>query len=100
MPQLTLCFKEKIIDIFHLEEAPITIGRDEDNTYVIDSLAIAPKQLKISIHQNKVIVESLSEQYPVFINGEEISKIALHQNDQIILQKLPLSKSKLINGMF
>lgn len=87
MPQLTLCFKEKIIDIFHLDEKPITIGRDEDNTFVIDSLAIAPKQLKVSTYQHKFIVESLSEQFPIFVNGEEVSKIALHQNDQIILQK-------------
>jgi RNase P/RNase MRP subunit p29 len=87
MAQLTLCFKEKVIEVFDLDETPVTIGRDENNTYVIDSLAVAPKQLKVSSSRHKFIIENTSIQFPAYINGEQLNKISLNQGDKINLQK-------------
>ena len=87
MAQLTLFFKEKPIDTFLLDEEPVTIGRDNKNTFIIDSLAIAPEQLIINIEGDHYIIECCSEQFPCYLNGEVIVKTRLHHEDEIRLKK-------------
>ena len=87
MAQLTLFFKEKPIDTFLLDEKPVTIGRDSKNTFVIDSLAIAPEQLVITIEGDHYVIESCSEQFPCQLNGEAIKRTRLHHEDKISLKK-------------
>ncbi|MEO1888807.1 MAG: hypothetical protein ABGX33_02685 [Cycloclasticus sp.] len=45
MAKLTLFFNNRPIEVFHLEQEISTIGRDDANTFVIDSLAVAPSHI-------------------------------------------------------
>jgi len=87
MAQLTLFFKDKLIETFQLDEEPVTLGRDESNTFVIDSLAVAPEQLAISMEDEHYIIENFSEQFPCYLNGELVMKTILHHEDTINLKK-------------
>ncbi|PCH86124.1 MAG: phosphopeptide-binding protein [Piscirickettsiaceae bacterium] len=87
MAKLTLHFKNKAVKVFRLDEGNSTIGRDPSNTFTIDSLAVAPTHLTISFENNQFYIESLSEQFPSFINGKSIQKHPLQQSDRIVLTK-------------
>jgi len=87
MAKLTLFFNNKAIDVFHLEESVSTIGRDASNTFVIDSLAIAPTHLKIMFIANEYFIESLSEQFPTLLNNQSIRRETIHQGDKISIGK-------------
>lgn len=87
MAQLTLCFKKKSLDVFQLDKNINTIGRESDNDFIIDSLAVACKQLSVSVSNHRYMVENLSEQFPVHLNGDLITKQYLHDGDKISLSK-------------
>jgi pSer/pThr/pTyr-binding forkhead associated (FHA) protein len=87
MAKLTLFFNNKPIEVFHLEQEISTIGRDISNTFVIDSLAIAPTQLKITYIADEYFIESVSEQFPVLINEKQVSRQSLNQSDTIHIGK-------------
>jgi len=88
MAKLTLFFKEKIVEVFHLlEDETVTIGRDTSNTFSIDSLAIAPTHLTISFEGNQYYIESVTEQFKSLINGKPIKKQPLQQGDRVQMAK-------------
>jgi pSer/pThr/pTyr-binding forkhead associated (FHA) protein len=87
MAKLTLFFNSKPIEVFQLEQNTSTIGRDPDNTFIIDSLAIAPTHLKVTRVANEYFIESVSEQFPTFINGQLIQKEAIKKGDKINIGK-------------
>lgn len=87
MAKLTLHFKNKVVKVFRLDEGNSTIGRDSNNTFTIDSLAVAPTHLTVSFENNQFYIESVSEQFPSFIDGKLVQKHALQQSDRITLAK-------------
>lgn len=87
MAKLTLFFNSKPIEVFQLEQNTSTIGRDPDNTFIIDSLAIAPTHLKVTRVANEYFIESVSEQLPTFINGQPIQKEVIKKGDKINIGK-------------
>lgn len=74
MAKLTLFFNSKPIEVFQLEQNTSTIGRDPDNTFIIDSLAIAPTHLKVTWVANEYFIESVSEQFPTLLMGSQFKK--------------------------
>jgi len=88
MAKFTLFFKGKIVEVFHLlEDDTVTIGRDVTNTFSIDSLAIAPTHLTVSFEGNQYYIESVTDQFPSFIDGKPIKKQPLQQGDRVRLAK-------------
>ena len=88
MAKLTLFFKDKIVEVFHLiEDGSVTIGRDTSNTFSIDSLAVAPTHLAVSFEGNQYYIESTTEQFASFINGKPIKKQPLQQGDRVQMAK-------------
>jgi len=83
MSKLTLFFNNKTIDTFYLEQTISTVGRDASNTFIIDSLAVAPQHFKISLIEDEYFIESLSQQFPTFINGEPIHRKFINYGDKI-----------------
>ncbi len=93
MAKLTLFFNNTPIDTFHLEEEVSTIGRAESNTFIIDSLAIAPEHLKITLIADDYFIESLSEQFPTFLNSQPVQREKIQHADSIQIGKHSLSFS-------
>ena len=87
MAKLTLFFNNKPIDVFHLENSVSTIGRDSSNTFVIDSLAIAPTQLKISRHSDGYIIENTSNQFPCMMGTQVLARQKVSSGEKITLGK-------------
>jgi len=94
MAKLTLFFNNKPIEVFQLKKPVSTIGRDTSNTFVVDSLAIAPSQFKISYIANEHVIESLSEQFPTQVNDEKITRQIIRQSDKIKIGKHTLTYSQ------
>ncbi|MCG8486300.1 MAG: FHA domain-containing protein [Chromatiales bacterium] len=91
MPKLTLSFKGRVIDVFHLEADSTKIGRDPDCTIAIDSLAIAPLQATITEAGDVYRLEAEDEAFPVLVNHEKTEEINLHHGDVIQIGKHTLT---------
>ncbi|MEH6503430.1 MAG: FHA domain-containing protein [Cycloclasticus sp.] len=87
MAKLTLYFNNRPVDVFHLDGDVFSIGREASNTFVIDSLAIAPSHIKVSHLSGKYFIENLSEQFPTSIDNKLVRRQLLHQGDVIKLGK-------------
>tara|TARA_R110002111_G_scaffold77334_3_gene122816 strand:+ start:18792 stop:19418 length:627 start_codon:yes stop_codon:yes gene_type:complete len=87
MAKLTLFFNNKPIDVFHLENAVSTLGRDPSSTFLIDSLAVAPMQLKISRHSGGYIIENMSDQFPCAIDKRTLTRQKIMSGEKITLGK-------------
>jgi pSer/pThr/pTyr-binding forkhead associated (FHA) protein len=94
MPKLTLTFKGRVMDVFHLEDAVTRIGRDPDCAISIDSLAIAPHQVTISTLQDGYLLEAQDEEFPVLVNHERTEKVPLYHGDIIQIGKHTLTFSE------
>ncbi|MCG8068666.1 MAG: FHA domain-containing protein [Candidatus Thiodiazotropha taylori] len=91
MPKLTLSFKGRVIDVFHLEADSTKIGRDPDCAISIDSLAIAPLQATITESGDVYRLEAQDEEFPVLVNHEKTEEINLHHGDVIQIGKHTLT---------
>jgi hypothetical protein len=88
MAKLTVFFKDKIIHSELFENGIVHIGRDETNDLTIDSLAVAPAHAAIVIRDDGgSTITQLNDDFPLIINGENIKKCNLNNNDMITLGK-------------
>lgn len=75
MAKLTLSFKDRILKVFTLTSDTTKIGRDKNCTIPIDSLAIEPQHAIVRTDKpNSFVVEPISEQTVILVNGSEISE--------------------------
>jgi len=100
MPKLTLFFNNKAIDTFNLDQTVSTVGRDLSNTFCIDSLAVAQQHFKISLIEDRYVIESLSEQFPTLINGKTIQQQVITSGEEISLGKHTILLSNTENQDF
>ncbi|MCU7906439.1 MAG: FHA domain-containing protein [Candidatus Thiodiazotropha sp. (ex Epidulcina cf. delphinae)] len=92
MPKLTLSFKGRVIDVFHLESGETHIGRNEDCGIMIDSLAVAPVQAVITQNQGEVYrLQALDETFPILVNHQKAQQTQLHHGDVIQVGKHTLA---------
>lgn len=87
MPKVNLTFKGRLIDSYHLGEEETTIGRDNDCSIVIDSLAIAPKHLVIKAGADGYSVTALDEEYPLLLNQQKIETATVEHGDVLQIGK-------------
>ncbi|MES9940137.1 MAG: FHA domain-containing protein [Candidatus Thiodiazotropha sp. 6PLUC2] len=91
MPKLTLSFKGRVIDVFHLQPGSTDIGRDSDCAVAIDSLAIAPLQATIIDDGSDYRLKARDDDFPVLVNHEQTEEINLHHGDVIQIGKHTLA---------
>jgi pSer/pThr/pTyr-binding forkhead associated (FHA) protein len=95
MAKLTLSFKGRVIDVFHIKSEKTKIGRDEDCTIPIDSLAIAPVQVVITRNDDQsYLLQAQEEAFPVLVNHEKTEETLLNHGDVIQVGKHTLSFSE------
>jgi pSer/pThr/pTyr-binding forkhead associated (FHA) protein len=88
MAKLTLTFKGRVIDVFHLERDKTVIGRNEDCTIPIDSLAVAPTHAEITGNDDEgYLLQALEKDFPVLVNHEMTEETALNHGDVIQIGK-------------
>lgn len=93
MAKLTLSFKGRLLSVHHLDERPVTIGREPDCGIRIDSLAIAPRHAELVPTDTGFLLLGLDSDYPVFLNNEQVDQATLHHRDEVQLGKHTLSYS-------
>jgi pSer/pThr/pTyr-binding forkhead associated (FHA) protein len=92
MAKLTLTFKGHVMDVFHIEKNQTVIGRNQDCTIPIDSLAIAPAHAMITcIEDQKYLLKALDKEFPVLVNHETVEAAPLHHGDVIQIGKHTLA---------
>ncbi|MEW8187657.1 MAG: FHA domain-containing protein [Candidatus Thiodiazotropha endolucinida] len=92
MAKLTLSFKGRVIDVFHIERDKTEIGRNDDCTIPIDSLAIAPVQAVITRNDDQsYLLQAQEEAFPVLVNHEKTEQTTLNHGDVIQVGKHTLS---------
>ncbi len=92
MAKLTLSFKGRVIDVFHIEDEKTRIGRDEDCTISIDSLAIAPLQVVITrADDHSYRLKAMDEAFPILVNHEKAEETTLSHGDVIQVGKHTLT---------
>ncbi|MEN8165936.1 MAG: FHA domain-containing protein [Pseudomonadota bacterium] len=94
MPKLTLSFKGRLIDVFHLKEDETIIGRNRECGIFIDSLAISPRQAMITRHEDACHLEALDEEFPVQVNHKQTESVGLQHGDIIQVGKHTLTFSQ------
>lgn len=93
MPKLTLSFKGRLLDVFHLDEGQTFIGRDEDCQITIDSLAVAPRHALITLDGNGCRIGMLDEEFPIQVNYSPAESTELRHGDVIQVGKHTLTFS-------
>jgi hypothetical protein len=92
MAKLTLSFKGRVIDVFHIESDETEIGRNENCAIFIDSLAIAPVQAVITRNDDQsYLLQALEEEFPVLVNHRVTKVTTLNHGDVIQVGKHTLS---------
>jgi pSer/pThr/pTyr-binding forkhead associated (FHA) protein len=93
MPKLTLSFKGRLLDVFHIDRGHTLIGRDRTCEINIDSLAIAPRHARIHFDQTRCRIERLDDDFPVQVNHNSTTAVELHHGDVIRVGKHTLTYS-------
>jgi pSer/pThr/pTyr-binding forkhead associated (FHA) protein len=94
MPKLTLSFKGRLLDVFHIHGGQTLIGRDESCEINIDSLAIAPFHARIILDQAGCRIERMDEDFSIQINHNPTESIELSHGDVIGVGKHTLTYSE------
>lgn len=94
MPKLTLSFKGRLIDVFHLKEGETIIGRNSESGIFIDSLAISTRHVKITRNEDACHLEALDEEFPMQINHNPVESADLQHGDIIQVGKHTLAFSQ------
>ncbi|MCF6283372.1 MAG: FHA domain-containing protein [Candidatus Polarisedimenticolaceae bacterium] len=80
-------FKGNIISSTSFELEELIIGRDFGCTIQIDSLAIAPKHLKINHEQEGYVVTALNDQFPLTLDHKRVETATLKHGDLLQIGK-------------
>ena len=100
MAKLTLSFKDRKLKVFGLQSGDCIIGRANDCTIAIDSLAVAPRHAQVRATGQSFVVEALDSSAHILINGQALNEPhELNEGDQIQIGKHTLSFSAESEGI-
>ncbi len=91
MPKLTLSFKGRLLDVYHLDEGQTLIGRDNDCQIAIDSLAIAPFHADVTLDMEGCRISVLHKDFPIQVNRNITESAELRHGDVIQIGKHTLT---------
>jgi pSer/pThr/pTyr-binding forkhead associated (FHA) protein len=87
MSKLTITFKDIPLQSIELAQGEVGIGRDPTNLVHIDSLALADFHATVKFTAEGYVISKLQTDYPIFLNGRQISRELLSDGDHIIIGK-------------
>jgi len=87
MARLVLTFNKQVIKEYPVLKESITIGRNDDNTVVIDNLAVSGYHARIDHAGTDFILTDLQSTNGTFINNEKVVTHKLQHGDKIIIGK-------------
>jgi len=87
MAKLILTFNKQVIKEYPFAKDSITMGRQEDNTIVIDNLAVSGYHAKIDKVGGEFILTDLQSTNGTFVNEEKVVSHKLSHGDNIVIGK-------------
>jgi len=87
LPSLTLAFKDKILQVFSLQNGLLSIGREPSCDIHIDSLAVEPQHARVVTRDNLCTISQCNSDTPTFVNHKPIDEYVLAHNDIIRIGK-------------
>lgn len=87
MARLILMFNKQVIKEYPLLKDSVSIGRQDDNTIVIDNLAVSGYHARIDMAGSAYILTDLQSTNGTFVNDEKIVSQKLAHGDNIAIGK-------------
>jgi pSer/pThr/pTyr-binding forkhead associated (FHA) protein len=87
MAKLILTFNKQVIKEYPFTKDSITMGRQEENTIVIDNLAVSGYHAKIDKIGGEYILTDLQSTNGTFVNEQKIVSHKLSHGDNIVIGK-------------
>jgi hypothetical protein len=87
MARLILMFNKQVVKEFLLDKEGVTIGRNEDNTIVVDNLAVSGYHARIDLAGKDHILTDLQSTNGTFVNDKKVVSHKLSHGDNIIVGK-------------
>lgn len=87
MARMILTFNKQVIKEYPLLKGSVTIGRNEDNTVVIDNLAVSGYHARVDQTGQDFILTDLQSTNGTFVNNDKIVSHKLQHGDKIIIGK-------------
>ncbi len=87
MARLILTFNKQVIKEIPVLKESITLGRNEDNTVVIDNLAVSGYHARIDKAGSDFVLTDLQSTNGTFVNNGKIVSHKLQHGDKIIVGK-------------
>jgi pSer/pThr/pTyr-binding forkhead associated (FHA) protein len=87
MAKLILTFNKQVIREYSFDEDGITIGRNEENTIVIDNLAVSGFHARIDKAGSESILTDLQSTNGTFVNDQKVSSHKLAHGDNVVIGK-------------
>jgi hypothetical protein len=87
MAKLILTFNKQVIKEYPFTKDSITLGRQEENTIVIDNLAVSGYHAKIDKVGGEYILTDLQSTNGTFVNDQKVVSHKLSHGDNIVIGK-------------
>ncbi len=87
MAKLILTFNKQVIKEYPLLKESITVGRNDDNTIVIDNLAVSGYHARVDAAGGDVVLTDLQSTNGTFVNNEKVVSHKLQHGDKVIIGK-------------
>lgn len=87
MLEITLEFKDTILDTFKMDKDEITIGRNSANDITIDNLAVSDRHARIVRDKTGYFLEDLKSTNGTLVDGRSISRIGLAGRQVVTIGK-------------
>jgi len=87
MAKLLLTFNKQVIKEYPFAKDSITMGRQDDNTIVIDNLAVSGYHAKIDKLGGEYILTDMQSTNGTFVNDQKVVSHKLSHGDNIVIGK-------------
>lgn len=87
MAKFTVYFRDKATQCAIFDVGVVHIGRDDTNSLVVDSLAVAPAHAVVIVKDNHCVIKQLNDKFPLLINNQATPEATLQNNDVINVGK-------------
>lgn len=87
MARLILTFNKQVIKEIPALKESVTIGRNDDNTVVIDNLAVSGYHARIDKAGSDYVLTDLQSTNGTFVNQEKVVSHKLQHGDKVIIGK-------------
>ena len=87
MAKLILTFNKQVIREYSFDKDSIAIGRNDENTIVIDNLAVSGFHARIDKAGSDYILTDLQSTNGTFVNDEKVTSHKLAHGDNIVIGK-------------